>query len=263
MIDVMFTAAIQGMLQNKTILITGGGSGIGEAFALQLASGNRVIICGRNEEKLKRVSSKHPNISYRVTDLADFNSIDNLFVNLKTEGIKPDVLFNNAGVVELWELTRSRLTSKEVFEKLNTNLAGAVAMIQHFITQADPSAENMIINNTSEIAILPVPILPLYSASKTALSVFTKALRVQLKRSSFRVVELLPPGIDTDMPKQLNNKGKLMNANDFARTAIAKINAGKTEYAPGPNVPLMKFFRRFFPQAGMNLLDMLSRKQLA
>ena len=52
------------MLQNNTILITGGGSGIGEALALQLANNNKVIICGRNEDKLKLVSAQNKNISY-------------------------------------------------------------------------------------------------------------------------------------------------------------------------------------------------------
>jgi uncharacterized oxidoreductase len=250
------------MLQNNTILITGGGSGIGEAVALQLANENRIVICGRNEERLKKVCSKNKNITHELVDVSDYNSVDRLFTKLKAKGIVLDVLFNNAGVVELWDLTHTSLTSKEVFEKANTNFAGALAVTQHFINQADPSKENLIVNNTSEIAILPVPVMPLYSASKTALSVFTKCLRVQLKNTNFKVVELLTPGIDTDMPRQLNNTGTLINANDYAKNVIKMILKGKTEYAAGPNAALLKFFQKTFPRAGMTLLDKLSRKQL-
>ncbi len=250
------------MLQNSRVLITGGGSGIGEALALQLANDNKVIICGRNEDKLKMVSSKNKNISYEVTDISDYHSIDKLFASLKEKKIVLNVLFNNAGVVEKWDLNRNKLTSKEIFEKANTNFAGAIAVTQHFINQANQSDENLIINNTSEIAFMPIPIMPLYSASKTGLSVFTKSLRIQLKNTKFKVIEILPPSIDTDMPKQLNNTGKLVNPNYFAISVINNIKKGKIEYAPGENVFLFKLFQKFLPNIGLNLIDKLSRKQL-
>jgi len=250
------------MLQNDTILITGGGSGIGEAFALLLANDNRVIICGRNETKLKKVSSKNKNISYEVADISDQNSIDKLFISLKEKKIVLNVLFNNAGVVELWEVINGKLTTREIFEKVNTNLSGAIAVTQHFISQADHSAENMIVNNTSEIALMPVPIMPIYSATKGGLSVFTRTLRVQLQHTKFRVVELLTPSVDTDMPKQLNNNGKLLNTSDFVRSAIKNIKKGKLTYAPGPNVFLLKLFGRVAPVMGLKIIDKLSRKQL-
>lgn len=250
------------MFSNSTILITGGGSGIGEALALQLAVNNKVIICGRSEEKLKNVSLKNKNISYEIADISDYNSIEKLFINVKAKGIVLNVLFNNAGVVELWDLSRTSFTAKEIFEKANTNFSGAVAVTQYFINQADKSVENLIINNTSEIAILPIPILPLYSASKSALSVFTKLLRVQLKNTKFKVIEVLSPGVDTDMPKRINNRGKLINVNDFAANVIKSIMKGTEEYTSGPNVSLMKFFKRVSPSTGINLLDKLSRKQL-
>lgn len=257
-----FTKTRTGMLHNKTILITGGGSGIGEALALQLSSENKIIICGRNEEKLKRVAAKHQNISYEVADLSRYESIEKLFAAVKSKSIILDVLFNNAGVVELWDLNRDALSAKEIFEKANTNLSAPLAVTQYFINQANKSKENLIVNNTSEIAILPVPVMPLYSASKTAFSVFTKLIRFQLKKTNFRVVELLTPGVDTDMPKQLNNSGKLMNVDDFARDVIANIAMGTREYAPGKHIMLMRFFQQFAPNLGMRILDRMSKKQL-
>lgn len=250
------------MLQNATILITGGGSGIGEALALQLANDNRVIICGRTEENLKKVGSKNSNISYEVVDVSDSGSIEKLFALFKEKGIVFNVLFNNAGVVERWDLTEKFLTTSEIFQKVNTNLSGAIAVIQQFIKQADHAAENLIVNNTSEIAIMPVPLLPLYSATKTGLSVFTRLLRVQLKNTKFRIIEILPPGVDTDMPKQLKNTAKLVSADDFAGDVIKEIIKGTIEYAPGKNVLIMKFFQKFLPDTGLNLIDKLSRRQL-
>ncbi|WP_276370988.1 SDR family NAD(P)-dependent oxidoreductase [Chryseolinea sp. H1M3-3] len=250
------------MLHGNTILITGGGSGIGEALAINLSKENKVVICGRNEDKLKRVSAKSDNIDYEVSDLSNPESIVKLFATLKTKHILLDVLINNAGVVEIWNLSKQQLTPYEIFEKISTNLSGAIALTQEFIHQADHAKENLIINNTSEIVIMPVPILPLYSASKTGLSVFTKCLRIQLKKTKFKVIEILPPAVDTDMPKQINNPGALVNTDAFASDVIKNIRRGGTEYAPGANIVLLKLFKSLFPSAVIILMDRLSKKLL-
>ncbi|HEY4786702.1 MAG TPA: SDR family NAD(P)-dependent oxidoreductase [Bacteroidales bacterium] len=250
------------MLKTKTILITGGGSGIGEALAANLAEDNKIIICGRNEDKLKRVATANRNVLYYVADISIPNEIDELFKKISGDGIVLDVLINNAGVVEQWDMTKKVLSSAQIFEKINTNLAAAIAVTQHFIYQANLSAENLIINITSEIALFPVPILPLYATSKAGLRVFTQVLRKQLKNTNFSVVEVLPPAVDTAMPKQLGNTGKLIHADAFAKSIIANVNKGKREFAPGTNVPLLKFFHKFLPNAGLTIIDKMSRKQL-
>ncbi len=250
------------MLKGKTILITGGGSGIGEALANNLSKENKIIICGRNEDKLKKVAAANSNIVYYVADVSNAEGIDELFKNISAAGIVLDVLINNAGVVEYWDITKTALSSKQVFEKINTNLSGAIALTQLFISQANRSTKNMIINITSEIALFPIPVLPLYASSKVGLRVFTQALREQLKNTGFNVIEILPPAIDTAMPKQLGNTGKLINSDSFAKSMIASVNKGKTEFAPGANVPLLKFFSRFLPKSGLGVVDKMSRKQL-
>jgi uncharacterized oxidoreductase len=249
------------MLKGKTILITGGGSGIGEAFATILSKNNNIIICGRNEERLKRVAATSSNITYYVADISSPTEIDNLFKRIASNKVVLDVLFNNAGVVEKFEIMKSQLSSVQIFEKINTNLSGAIAITQHFINQANKSTSALIVNVTAGIAIFPVPVLALYSTSKTGLSVFTKALRQQLKSTNFKVIEILPPHVETAMPKEIGNTAKGEKANDFAGKAIGAINGGKTEYAPGINVILLKIFSKFLPKAGLNLIDKVTRKQ--
>jgi uncharacterized oxidoreductase len=251
------------MIKSKKVLITGGGSGIGEALAVQLAKDNQVIICGRSEEKLRQVSAKSENISFQIVDVADYQSVDKLFANIKERGVVLDVLFNNAGVIEVWDITTTKLTSKEIFEKVNTNLSGAIAMTQQFIQQANHAVENLIINVTSEIALFPLPILPLYATSKTGLRVFTQSLRIQLQNSKFSVIEILPPTVDTAMPKQINNKVDLMDPDTFARGVIKSVARGNLEYAPGKNALLLKIISKFFPKAGLKLVDKMSRKQFS
>lgn len=249
------------MLKGKTILITGGGSGIGEAFATLLSQDNNIVICGRNEERLKRVAATSSNITYYVADISSPIEIDNLFKRIASNKVVLDVLFNNAGVVEKFEIMNSQLSSVQIFEKINTNLSGAIAITQKFINQANNSLPALIVNVTAGIAIFPVPVLALYSTSKTGLSIFTKTLRQQLKSTNFKVIEILPPHVETAMPKEIGNIAKGEKALDFAGKAIVAINGGKTEYAPGMNVLLLKIFSKFFPKIGLNLIDKVTRKQ--
>jgi len=250
------------MLSGKTILITGGGSGIGEALAVNLSINNKIVICGRSEDKLKKVVAANKNVIYYVTDVSIAHEIDELFKKISRDGIVLDVLINNAGVVEPWDITKTTLSSAQIFEKINTNLSGAIAVTQQFINQANKTAENLIVNITSEIALFPIPILPLYATSKAGLRVFTQTLRAQLKKTNFSVVEILPPGVDTAMPKQLGNTGKLVGADSFAKKIIASINKGEVEFAPGANVLMLKVFSRFFPKVGLKIIDKASRNQL-
>lgn len=249
------------MLKGKTVLITGGGSGIGEALATLLSQDNDIIICGRNEERLKNVAAYSSNIFYYLADISSPIEIDNLFKRLANDDVVLDVLFNNAGVVEKFETMQSQLSSAQIFEKINTNLSGGIAITQQFINQASKSNPNLIVNVTAGIAIFPVPVLALYSASKAGFSVFTKILRQQLKSTNFKVIEVLPPHVETAMPKEIGNTVRGAKANDFAGKTIEAINKGKIEYAPGFNVVLLKLFNRFLPKIGLNLIDKVTRKQ--
>lgn len=251
------------MLKNKTILITGGGSGIGEALLAKLSNDNKIIICGRNESKLKKVVNANKNVSYYVADISVANNIDELFERIKTDGIILDVLFNNAGVVEQWDITKSSLSSAQIFEKINTNLSGAIAVTQAFVGQANKSENNLIVNVTSSIAVFPFSALGLYSTSKSGFSVFTKMIRQQLKGTNFKVVEILPSQVDTEMPKQLGFTSKGVSVQDFAIKTIKAINKGKTEFSPDPSFPLLKLFKRILPTSSLlNMADKISKKIL-
>lgn len=184
-----------------------------------------------------------------------------MFERIKSDGFVLDVLINNAGIIERWDINHTVFSSNQIFEKINTNLSGAIACTQNFINQADKTKKNIVINITAGIAIFPVPIFALYATSKTGLSVFTKLLRQQLKRKNFRVIEVLPPNVETDMPRKVGNNVKGVNVDDFAKKAISNINSGTLEYALGFIVLVLKMFNKFIPTFGLNLIDKMSRKQ--
>jgi uncharacterized oxidoreductase len=251
------------MLKDRTILITGGGSGIGAAFAQQLCGENRIIICGRTKDRLSKIAAEHKNISYYVADISVPGDIDELFKQLKAEGIILDTLFNNAGVVEQWDVYKPQLSSTQIFERFNTNLSGAVALTQQFINQSNKSNNNLIVNITSAVAVFPFPILGLYAAAKSGLSVFTKVLRQQLKGSKFQVAEILPSQVETDLPKRTGFTSRGMDVNEFVAKSIKAVNRGEAEYAPDGNFMVIKLLNRLLPTSTLlNLADKISKKIL-
>jgi uncharacterized oxidoreductase len=249
---------------NRTILITGGATGIGFALAKDLASrNNTVIITGRRLEKLQEAKKMVPGLQFFQGDVSDPASIDSLFAQLKQEGIVLDTVFNNAGVLELWNILEHAIPTADLFHKIGTNLAGPIAVTQSFIRQANHKKRNYIINITTEAAIMPVPILPLYSSSKAGLSAFTKALRIQLDDSAFSVIEIVPPAVESKMTTEdMKNKTRLVRPDLFAQQVISSIEAGKLEFAPSSNARALKIMRRFFPKAGLKMINKISRKQL-
>jgi uncharacterized oxidoreductase len=249
---------------NKTVLLTGGGTGIGLALAqLLVKQRNRVIIIGRRLDKLQEAQRLVPALQIFQCDVAQPETIDALFATLHTQGIVLDALVNNAAVLEMWDILKQPISSAEIFNRLSINLAGPICLTQCFVRQADFKRKNYIINVTTEAAIMPVPILPLYSASKTGLSVFTQSLRVQLKKQPFVVMEVMPPPVESRMTTQdLRNSGPLVRPADFAAGLVKKIEAGKLYYAPGANAWQLRLIRRLAPTLGLALVDKLSRQQL-
>jgi uncharacterized oxidoreductase len=251
-------------LTNKTILITGGATGIGFALARALANrNNKVIITGRRLDRLKEAQKLVPALEYYQSDVSDPASIDALFIKLKHQGLCLDVVFNNAGVLEIWDILEQTIPTADLFTKISTNLSGPIAVTQAFIRQADHRKMNYIVNITTEAAIMPVPILPLYSSSKAGLSAFTKILRIQLKDRDFAVVEIVPPAVESKMTTEdMNNSTKLVLPEVFAQQVIAKIEAGKLEFAPSSNAWSLTMIRRFLPKTGLKMIDKISRKQI-
>lgn len=247
------------MLKDRTILITGGGSGIGEALATILSAENKVIINGRNEEKLKKASAAGKHISYYVADLSKPDEIDGLFKRLKADNIVVDVLINNAGVTEPYYIDKKVMTSSQIFEKINTNLSGAIATTQQFIAQADRAASNLIVNISSAIVVFPAPSQLLYFSSKSGLHAFTRLLRYQLKDTNFKVVEVLPQGVDTEMSRGLGFTGKAPLPSTYARKVIRSINKGKIEHAFAGITPA-RLFNALIPNATLRLVDKMSQK---
>ncbi len=181
----------------NTILITGGGSGIGRALAEEFhKAGNTVIIAGRRPSVLDEVTAANPGMASAVLDVESPEAIKAFAEKIIADYPALNVLFNNAGIMTPEDVKAGGTAVAEATVAIN--LLGPIrltdALLPHLRTQADA----VVINTTSGLAFVPLAITPTYSATKAALRSYTQSLRHQLK-GEVEVIELAPPYVQTEL----------------------------------------------------------------
>ncbi|KTB57083.1 oxidoreductase [Pseudomonas viridiflava ICMP 13104] len=245
-------------LSARTVLITGGSSGIGLELARRfLAMGNVVIITGRDEEKLQAARHELPGVIAIRSDVGRAEDIVQLHEQLMQEFPTLDILVNNAGIMRNIELSERR-SLDDVALEVDIDLNGPVRMVQQFLPHLLSRPQAMIVNITSGLAFVPFTASPIYSAAKAGLHAYTRALRMQLKNTALKVIEIAPPSTDTALFNNLvsehASKGPApMPLTRLADQAMAGIVAGKTEIRPGLS-RMLHLLSRIAPEFGLRQL---------
>ena len=242
-------------LKNRTILITGGTSGIGLELAKQLhGRGNTVIVTGRDREKLDTVGRALVGVHTIQSDVSDPDAIAALYDTVIALFPALDTLVNNAGIMRTLDLNRER-DLHDVTREIEINLSGPVRMVQQFLPHLKTRDHALILNVSSGLAFIPFPLSPVYSATKAAIHAFTQVLRLQLDGTGVTVIELAPPPVETPLlrgefaAEMQGQKG--MAASVLVRRTIAGIEAGKLEIRPGLS-NVLKAMSRIAPQFMFN-----------
>lgn len=210
----------------NTILITGGGSGIGRALAEAFhRQGNQVVIAGRRRDALDAVVAANPGMQATVLDIEDGASIPGFAADLIQRFPALNVVLHNAGIMRPEQLREGGLDTAE--HTIATNLLGPIrlndALLPHLLAQ--PAATIMTVS--SGLAFLPLAATPTYSATKAAIHSYTLSLRHQLKGSSVEVLELAPPYVQTElMGEQQASDPRAMPLAEFIEEVMAIIAAG-------------------------------------
>jgi uncharacterized oxidoreductase len=190
--------------QNNTILITGGGSGIGLETARKFSAlGNKVIIAGRNIEKLKAAAAQLSNVSIIRCDITIESEVDALVQQVKSSYPGLNVLVNNSGSAHQFSLAEDSNAYEGARKEMEINYLAPVRLTEKLLPILKNNAEPAVINITSVVAIVPWAVMPTYSASKAALQSYTRLLRLSLANSSVKVFEVLPPLVDTEFAKNI------------------------------------------------------------
>ena len=194
--------------KNNTILITGGATGIGFSLAETLVSaGNKVIICGRREGKLKEAKDKLPQIQAKVCDVSREKERESLFNWVKDNFKDLNVVINNAGIQRMVNLKKGTQDLFSGENEVETNLIAPIHLSAYFIPLLLKKKESAIINVSSGLGFVPIASMPVYCATKAAIHSFTVSLRYQLRDTSIKVFEIVPPAVDTELGKGTTEEG--------------------------------------------------------
>jgi uncharacterized oxidoreductase len=203
-------------ISGNTILITGGGSGIGAALAHAWhEAGNQVIIAGRRQAALDAIVADHPGMIARTIDMENADALRDFASTLIADFPAINVVVHNAGIM----VAEDRIDLPTAEATIATNLLGPIrlthALLPHFLTQEDAA----IVTVSSGLAFVPLVATPTYDATKAAIHGWSLALRAQLADTSVEVVEIVPPGVQTDlMPGHADNPQMMPLADFIAET---------------------------------------------
>ena len=192
-------------LTSNTILITGGASGIGYELTKQLtALGNTILITGRDQAKMDRAKAAFPKIHTFRSDVSDPKAIATLYEEVTKQFPELNILINNAGIMRKINVHDKAGSLEDITREIEINLSGPIRMVKQFLPHLKTKSEAAIMNVSSGLAFVPLPISPVYCATKAGLHSFTESLRVQLKNTKVKVFDLAPPAIQTELLGDFN-----------------------------------------------------------
>lgn len=244
-------------IRNNTVLITGGGSGIGFKTALLLAAqGNRVIITGRNREKLEKAALQIPGAVPIVADITDAAAVDALVSQIQKDFPTLNMLFNNAAHAVAYELSSHADAYSKASEEFNTNVLSVIRLTEKLWPLLEKQPGAAIVNITSIVSMVPGLRIPTYSATKAALHSYSQSLRVALSSTNVKVFEVMPPLVDTDFAKDLT--GTKMEPADVATEIIEGISKDVYEIYVGVTAGFRQLYLQS-PEAALKHLNNLEK----
>ena len=247
------------IIKGHTILVTGGTSGIGFELAKELLkAGNTVIVTGRNQKKLDETKKRLPGVHTIAGDVSKVTELEALFAKVTKEYPNINILINNAGIMRTINLHKDEFSLEDLTAEIEINLMGPIRLAKLFIPHLKQKSEAAIINVSSGLAFVPLPMSPVYCATKAGLHSFTQSLRVQLKNTNIKVFEVAPPATQTELLgdfKSEDMKGiTIMKVEKMVAHTLAAIQNDQFEIRPGQSNQL-KFMSRVAPEFILNQMS--------
>jgi uncharacterized oxidoreductase len=214
-------------LKGNTILITGGGTGIGRGLAEALhALGNQVVIAGRRKQRLDETTAANRGMKSATLDIEDPAAIRAFAAKIVKDFPALNVLVNCAGIMRV-ENMREPAAVDDAGAIVATNLLGTMRMTSALVAHLQQQPSAAVMNVSSGLAFVPLTATPTYCATKAAIHSYSQSLRHQLRDSSVEVLELIPPYVQTDLlgPSQAKDP-RAMPLSEFIAEAMEILKAG-------------------------------------
>lgn len=258
------------LARNKTIIVTGGGSGIGRELVLNLLNrGARVAAVDLNkatlEETRQLAGDKAKALSLHELNIADRAAVEALPDAVIAAHGQADGLINCAGIIQPF-VKVNKLDYSAIERVMNVNFYGSLYMIKAFLPHFLSRPEAHIVNISSMGGFLPVPGQSVYGASKAAVKLLTEGLYSELKETAVRVTIVFPGAVGTnivansglgDSLKQENTGKQSMKALAADRAAemiISGMEGNKFRVLVGSDARFMDFICRLAPEFATNFI---------
>ncbi len=187
-------------MTGSTILITGGGSGIGRGLAEALhRQGNHVIISGRRQSALDAVTEANPGMSSQILDISEKDGIRDFADRLVSAHPELSVVINNAGIMRLEDVKAAPAYLDDAEDVIVTNLLGPIRLMAMLLPHLLRQPQSALVTVSSGLAFVPLAATPTYCATKAAIHAYTMALRHQLRNTAVEVIEIAPPYVRTEL----------------------------------------------------------------
>lgn len=218
----------------NTVLITGGGSGIGAGLASAFhAKGAQVIIAGRSRDSLDAVAGRHPGMMVEAVDVAEAEQVSALADRVAAKWPALDAVINNAGIQTLFDFHETA-DPDLIAREIDVNLKGLILVANAMLPLLRRQNASRLVNVGSGLGYVPLVAAPVYSATKAAVHSFTISLRRQLAGSPVQVIELIPPVVETDLHRGQSRKPpRAMKLDAVVQAAMTGLDAGRPEIRVG------------------------------
>lgn len=207
---------------DNTILITGGGSGIGRGLAEAFhALGNRVIISGRSKKTLEETTAANPGMEFLTVDMTDPASIRSFAAQLAEKYPSLNVVVNNAGIMRPEKLLDQPEDLADAEAIVTTNLLGPIRLTAALLPLLQKQPRATVMTVSSGLAFVPMAMTPTYCATKAAIHSYTQSLRYQLQATNVEVIEIIPPYVQTTLMGEHQEKDpRAMPLEDYLKETM-------------------------------------------
>ncbi|MFY0254549.1 SDR family oxidoreductase [Chitinophaga sp. 30R24] len=238
---------------NNTILITGGSAGIGLELARILSQqGNRVIITGRDKERLEQAAAAIPGINAIACDVTKDKDVTNLIQILERDFPTLNILINNAGKAYAYRLTDKAQAFEKAADEMLTNYLSVIHLTERLLPQLNQQPEAAIVNVSSVLAFAPFAGAPTYAASKAALHSYTQSLRLTV--APIHVFELMPPLVNTAFSQEIGGS-KGIPPQQVATEFLLALEKNEYEIHVGGTAQLYQLMRSDSPAAALQAIN--------
>ncbi|HBM58020.1 MAG TPA: oxidoreductase [Citreicella sp.] len=209
-------------LANRTILITGGNSGIGQALARDLqAKGNRIIITGRKQSSLQSMLDENPAMVGYALDVTDEAALAAFAPEIIAKHPDLDTVILNAGIMESEDYTTDPVDLDVANRTIATNLIAPIRLAAALLPHMQTRPRAALITVSSGLAFVPKAANPVYSATKAAIHSWTLSLRHQLRDTSVDVHEIAPPLVATELTPGQSQVAAAMSLQEFTDEVVS------------------------------------------